>query len=68
MKKNYIKPEMIARRFKDRITADAGSTASAAGFTAAQDLTNQAQNIMIKSGVTGTISTVKLESIMGYSN
>lgn len=71
MKKSYIKPEMNARWFGDRIvTAGTGAgdtTASVAvGVTAAQDLTNQFHNYMIQKGTTGTISTVKLESIIGY--
>ncbi|MGM9936348.1 MAG: hypothetical protein ACI38A_03300 [Candidatus Ornithomonoglobus sp.] len=62
MRKKYETPIMDARWFRNKIVT--GGTAS---VTAAQDLTNQAQNYMIRKGIsTGTVSTVKLENIIGY--
>ncbi|MGN1116267.1 MAG: hypothetical protein ACI4TH_06855 [Candidatus Ornithomonoglobus sp.] len=66
MRKKYETPIMDARWFRDKIVTEGQTTGS---VTAAQDLTNQAQNYMIRKSVsTGTVSTVKLESIIGYSN
>ncbi|MGN0164091.1 MAG: hypothetical protein ACI4EA_11025 [Candidatus Ornithomonoglobus sp.] len=64
MRKKYETPIMDVSCFRDEIVTGAG-----ASVTAAQDLTNQAQSYMIiKSLSGGTVSTVKLETIMGYSN
>ncbi|MGN0183166.1 MAG: hypothetical protein ACI4DP_12295 [Candidatus Ornithomonoglobus sp.] len=64
MRKKYETPVIDAHWFKNKIVTEGQINGS---VTAAQDLTNQAQNYMIRKGIsTGSVSTVKLESIMGY--
>lgn len=70
MRKEYREPDIRVSRFESLIataegTGTTGVTVSA-GYTAAQDLTNQFQNFMINGGTSGTVSTVKLESIMSF--
>lgn len=68
MKNKFTDPEINVCMFEREAVEAAGpSDPSTQNHTAAQDLTNQFQQVLMGKGG-GTVTTVKLESIMGFKN
>lgn len=67
MKNKFINPELTVCIFDtEKISTDQGVPAtSAVGYTAAQDVSNQLMQVLMRRGG-GAITAVKMENIMSF--